>query len=124
MLKTAVVSGAACTMLFTALSAAPASATDLDRVQKICGQATVTAKLEQDGRDREVDVEVYSQARGEKWRLVVRDSNGNVLHRINRTTNRDAEFDVWRYVPLNANQIDVRVSGPSGQACSIRLKAD
>ena len=124
MLKTAVVSGAACAMLFTLVGAPPASARVLDRVQEMCGQATVTAKLEDDGRDREVDVEVYSSARGEKWRLVVRDANGNVLHRINRTTNRDAEFDVWRYVPLNANQIDVKVSGPSGQACTVRLSAN
>ncbi len=124
MFKTAVVSGAACAMLVTLVGAPPASARELDRVQKMCGQATVTAKLEQDGRDCEVDVEVYSSARGEKWRLVVRDANGNVLHRINRTTNRDAEFAVWRYVPLNANQIDVRVSGPSGQACTVRLSAN
>ena len=124
MFKTGLVSAAVCTLLVTTIGAAPASARELDRVQKMCGQATVTAKLEQDRRDREVDVEVYSQTQGEKWRLVVRDSSGKTLHQINRTTNRDAEFSVWRYVPLSANNIDVRVSGPSGQACTIKLAAN
>ena len=123
MFKTAIATGGACAILIAVASAPPASARELDRVQKMCGEATVTAKLEQDGRDREVDVEVYSSSRGEKWRLVVRAANGDTLHRINSTTNRDDEFSVWRYVPANAQQINVRVSGPSGQACSIALTA-
>lgn len=117
------VSGAVCALLITAAIAPPASARMIDRVGEICGDALVTAKMQQEDGKREVDVEVYSSSRGETWRLEIRGRNGKVLHRINRTTDRDAAFDVWRYVPLNANQIDVRLAGPSGQACSINLTA-
>jgi hypothetical protein len=121
MIKTAMISGAVCTMLITTITASPASARMLDRVGTTCGQALVTAKFQQEDDEREVDVEVYSRSRGEKWRLEIRDAQGKVLHRMKRTTGRDAAFDVWRYVPLNTTKVDVRVSGPSGQACVITL---
>lgn len=113
------VSGAAALLMVTVAPAA--SARVLDTVQQQCGSALVTAKVEQDGRDREFDIEVYSSARGEKWRIAVRDGAGNVLHRINRTTNRDGEFSVWRYVPATVDQFAVRVNGPAGQSCSLGL---
>jgi hypothetical protein len=95
----------------------------IDRVGKMCGEAVVTAKFQQEETQREVDVEVYSSARGEKWRLVVRAADGPVLHRVTRTTGRDGAFDVWRYVASSINKIDIKVSGPSSQGCSIRLEA-
>jgi hypothetical protein len=49
--------------------------------------------------------------------------DGKVLHRMNRTSDRDFAFDVWRYVPRSANQIDIRLSGRSSQECSIKLAA-
>lgn len=49
--------------------------------------------------------------------------NGEVLHRLNRTTGRDAAFDVRRDVPLNVKQIDVRLTAPASQACSLELTA-
>jgi hypothetical protein len=121
MLKTAMVSGAICALLLTAASTSPASARMLDRVGTTCGQAVVTVKFQQEDGQREVDVEVYSTSRGEKWRLEIREAKGKVLHRINGTTGRDGAFDVWRYVPLSTKRVDVKVSGPSGQPCLIKL---
>jgi len=54
MLKTGIVLGAACVMLFTAAGVAPASAQMIDRTGIICGQAVVTAKFQQDGAKREL----------------------------------------------------------------------
>ena len=123
MLRTGVVSGAVGVMLLTAAGASPAAAQMIDRAGIMCGPAVVTAKFQQEGPKREVDVEVYSTSRGEKWRLEIREANGKLLNRINRTTGRDAAFDVWRYVPPNSKRIDVILAGPSGQDCSIRLTA-
>lgn len=123
MFKTLVISGTICAFLTTAAIAPAASARMIDRVGQICGEALVTAKLQQEEAKQEVDVEVYSTSRGEKWRLEIRGGNGKVLHRINRTTDRNAAFDAWRYVPLNAKKINVKLSGPSGQTCLRELKA-
>ncbi len=123
MLRTGVVSGAVCVALFVVAGASPASAQMIDRAGIMCGQAIVTAKFQQEGPKREVDVEVYSTSRGEKWRLEIRKANGKLLNRIHRTTGRDAAFDVWRYVPPESKIIDVILAGPSGQDCSIRLAA-
>ncbi len=118
---TRIVSGAACVVLYTAVGASPASAQMIDRTGIMCGQAVVTAKFQQEGAKREVDVEVYSTSRGEEWRVEFRAANGKLLNRMNRTTGRDAAFDVWRYVPPKSASIDVSVAGPSGQDCLIRL---
>lgn len=124
MLRTGIVSSAVGVTLLMAVGASPASAQMIDRAGIICGQAVVTAKFQQEGPKREVDVEVYSTSRGEKWRLEIRAANGKLLHRINRTTDRGAAFDVWRYVPPKSQKIDVILSRPSGQDCSITLTAE
>ena len=121
MLKIKVLSGAVCVMLLTAFGASAASAQMIDRAGKMCGNAVVTAKFQQEDEKREVDVEVYSTSRGEKWRVEMRTANGKVLHRMNRTTGRDAAFDVWRYVPPTTKKIEVSLTGPSGEDCSITL---
>lgn len=118
-----IVSGTACVVLFTAAGASPASAQMIDRTGIMCGQAVVTAKFQQEGAKREVDVEVYSTSRGEEWRLEFRAANGKLLNRMKRTTDRNAAFDVWRYVPPKSKKIDVSLAGPSGQDCLIRLTA-
>ena len=123
MLRTGIVSAVACAIMFTAIGASPASAQMIDRAGERCGKALVTAKFQQEGPKREVDVEVYATSRGEKWRVEIRDESGKLLHRINRTTGRDFAFDVWRYVPPQTTQVDVSLSGPAGQGCSISLTA-
>jgi hypothetical protein len=123
MLKIGILSSATLAMFVTATGTSPASAEMLDRTGIMCGQAIVTSKFQQEGAKREVDVEVYASSRGEKWRLEIRTANGTVLHRINRTTGSDAAFDVWRYVPPTTKKINVNLSGPSDQSCSINLVA-
>ena len=98
-------------------------ASTLDREQKVCGNAMVTAKLERDSREHEVDVEVYSERGGERWRIVIKDGNGEVLRTVTRKTNREGEFDVWRSIPGTINDVSVDVSGPSGQTCTLQLQA-
>lgn len=103
--------------------AGSAQASVLDRQQKNCGSALVTADLERDSDEYEVDVEIYSKSRGERWSLVIKDSKGEVLHRVSRKTNREGEFDVWRSIPGTINDVSVDVRGPNGQACSLKLQA-
>ena len=123
MWRTGIVSSAVCGVLFTVVGASPASAQMLDRVGTTCGQAVVTVKFQQEEAKREVDVEVYSTSRGEKWRVEFRNAKGKLLNRMNRTTGRDGAFDVWRFVPPKSKKIDVNVTGPSDQNCSISLTA-
>ena len=70
-----------------------------------------------------MDVEVYSNRAGERWRIVIKDVDGDVLRTMTRKTNRDGEFDVWRSIPGTINEVSVDVRGPSGQRCSIQLQA-
>ena len=100
-----------------------AHAAVLDREQKRCGTALVTAKLERDSSEQEVDIEVYSDRRGERWRLVIKDASGATLHTINRKTNREGEFDVWRYISGSIKKVSIDVRGPNGQACTLQLSA-
>lgn len=103
--------------------ASTAHAKVLDREQERCGSALVTAKLERDSRDHEVDIEVYSDRRGERWRMVIKDADGDVLRKVTRRTNREGEFDVWRSVPGAIDQVSIAVRGPNGQRCVLRLTA-
>lgn len=100
-----------------------AQASVLDREQMRCGSATVTAKLERDSREHEVDVEVYSQRGGERWRILIKDADGDVLRTINRKTNREGEFWAWRSIPGTIKDVTVDVRGPNGQACTLQLSA-
>lgn len=103
--------------------ASTAQAEVLDREQKRCGNALVTAKLERDSREHEVDIEVYSDRRGERWRMLIKDADGDVLRKATRKTNREGEFDVWRSIPGTIDQVSVSVRGPKGQRCMLRLTA-
>ena len=100
-----------------------AYATELDREQKRCGSALVTAKLERDSREHEIDVEIYSDRRSERWRIVIADADGGVLHRLTRKTNREGEFDVWRSISGSIDGVSVKVRGPNGQRCTLQLQA-
>jgi hypothetical protein len=100
-----------------------AQASVLDREQKRCGSAMVTAKLERDSREHEVDVEVYSQRGGERWRIVIKDGDGDVLRTVNRSTNREGEFWLWRSIPGSINEVSIDMRGPNGQRCTLTLQA-
>lgn len=100
--------------------AAPAAATTIDRAVRMCGTASVGAELAREGRQREIDVEVES-APGERWTFVVRDSSDQVLARLSGTTNRDGDWDTWRYLPTRPDAVRVTAQGPQGQSCPMRL---
>lgn len=106
---------------FVAVPSVQASAAVLAIESARCGSAVVTAKLERDGRQREFDVEVYAGPR-ERWTVTVREPGGAVLQRISRTTNREGEFDAWRYLPTRPDAVDVVAQGPGGR-CTIELRA-
>lgn len=112
---------AALSVGLVALPSAPASAAVLARDSTRCGEALVTAKLEQDGREREIDVEVYAGPR-ERWTITVREPAGTVLQRIVRTTNREGEFDTWRSLPTRPDAVDV-IAQSRGTTCSLQLRA-
>jgi hypothetical protein len=99
---------------------APAAAATIDREQRMCGPAFVSAEFERDGQQREVDVEVESGP-GERWTFVVRDARGTVLTRLSGTTGRDGEWDTWRYLPTRPDSVRVTARGPEGQSCVMRL---
>ena len=101
-------------------AAAPANAATTDRAQRTCGAALVTAELERDGREREVDVEVEAGP-GERWTFVVRDARGTVLTRLSGSTGRDGEWDTWRYLPTRPDTVRVTARGPEGTSCQLRL---
>lgn len=103
--------------------ATAAQASVLDREQKRCGNALVTVELERDSREHEVDIEVYSDGRGERWQMTIKDASGDVLRTISRKTNREGEFDVWRSIPGSINDVTVDVRGPNGQRCTLQLQA-
>ena len=50
----------------------------------------------EDGRRLEVDFEVDSDRRGERWRVVLK-NDGKVFHRSTRLTNQAGEFDIERF---------------------------
>lgn len=113
--------GTVLTIGLVGLPSGVASAAVLAVESARCGSALVTAKLERDGRQREFDVEVYAGPR-ERWTVTVREPGGAVLQRISRTTNREGEFDAWRYLPTKPDAVDVSVQGPGGR-CTIDLRA-
>ena len=104
-------------------AATAAQASVLDTQQKRCGNAMVTAKLERDSREHEVDIEVYSQRAGERWRMVIKDAGGDVLRTMNKRTNGEGEFSVWRSISGSVTDVAIDVRGPNGQRCTLQLQA-
>lgn len=113
---------AVCAVPLTFLPAAPASAAVIDIETRECGVGVVTAKVERDGAQREIDVEVYASPR-QRWSVIVSDARGAELVRMARTTNREGEFDAWRYLPTRPDGVSVAVRGPSGSRCTIELRS-
>ena len=113
---------AVCAVPLALLPVAPASAAVIDIQTRECGVGVVTAKLERDGGQREIDVEVYASPR-QRWSFIVRDTQGSELVRMARTTNREGEFDTWRYLPTRPDAVSVAVRGPSGSRCTIELRS-
>jgi hypothetical protein len=100
--------------------AAPASARQGVVVECSAG-GLLTFELEREGRQWEADIEINAGPR-ERWTVTI-SQNGRVAHTVTRTTNREGEFDFWRYLPGRSGTVDVRATSSTGETCSARLRA-
>ena len=79
----------------------------------------LTLELTREGRQLEADVEIYAGPR-ERWTVTL-SQNGRVVHTVAKTTNREGEFDFWRYVPARNSAVEVRATSSTGETCRARL---
>ena len=99
--------------------AAPASAAKGVRAE--CSRGSLlTLELTREGRQLEADVEIYAGPR-ERWTVTLA-QNGRVVHTVAKTTNREGEFDFWRYMPARTSGVEVRATSATGETCSARLR--
>lgn len=99
--------------------AAPASAAKGVRAE--CSRGSLlTLELEREGRQLEADIEIYAGPR-ERWTVTL-SQNGRVVHTVAKTTNREGEFDFWRYLPARSGTVDVRATSATGETCRARLR--
>ena len=80
----------------------------------------LTLELTREGRQLEADIEIYAGPR-ERWTVTLA-QNGRVVHTVAKTTNRDGEFDFWRYMPARTSAVEVRATSATGETCSARLR--
>jgi len=95
----------------------------LDRAFAECtAGAMISAELERDGRQLEVDVELYGAPR-ENWSFTVAHRGGGTLT-VTRTLNREGETDFWRYLPdrPGTDTVTVTARSTAGQRCSVRVR--
>jgi hypothetical protein len=98
--------------------AAPASAAKGVRAE--CSRGSLlTLEVEREGRQLEADVEIYAGPR-ERWTVTL-SQNGRVVHTVAKTTNREGEFDFWRYMPARTSAVEVRATSATGETCRARL---
>lgn len=100
--------------------AAPASARQITTSDCSRG-GMLTLELTREGRQWEADIEIYAGPR-ERWTVKV-SQNGRLAHTVTKTTNRDGEFDFWRYLPGRSGTVDVRATSSTGETCSAQLRA-
>ena len=79
-----------------------------------------TAAVTREGRQLEADIEIYAGPR-ERWTVKI-SQNGRVAYTVTKTTNREGEFDFWRYLPARNSAVDVRATSATGETCSARLR--
>lgn len=116
---TALVTSAALASVLGVSLAAPAGAKSGVRAE--CSRGSMlTLELTREGRQLEADIEIYAGPR-ERWTVTIA-QNGRVVHTVAKTTNREGEFDFWRYVPARNSAVDVRATSSTGETCSARLR--
>jgi hypothetical protein len=99
--------------------AAPASANSGVRAE--CSRGSLlTVELTREGRQLEADIEIYAGPR-ERWTVKI-SQNGRVVNTTMKTTNREGEFDFWRYMPSRNSAVEVRATSSTGETCSARLR--
>lgn len=100
--------------------AAPATANSGVRAE-CSGGSLVTFELTREGQRLEADVEIDAGPR-ERWTVTV-SQNGRVVHKVQKTTNREGEFDFWRYLPARTGAVEVRATSAKGETCRATLRA-
>lgn len=90
-------------------------------VRAECSRGSLlTLELSREGRQLEADIEIYAGPR-ERWTVKI-SQNGRVAYTVTKTTNREGEFDFWRYLPARNSAVDVRATSATGETCSARLR--
>ena len=116
---TALVTSAALASVLGVSLAAPAGAKSGVRAE--CSRGSMlTLELTREGRQLEADIEIYAGPR-ERWTVTIA-QNGRVVLTVAKTTNREGEFDFWRYLPARNSAVDVRATSSTGETCSARLR--
>jgi hypothetical protein len=116
----AVVTSAGLVSILGLSLAAPASARQGVVVE--CSRGSqLTLELTREGRQLEADIEIYAGPR-ERWTVKV-SRDGRVVHTVAKTTNREGEFDFWRYLPGRSGTVEARATSSTGETCRARLRA-
>lgn len=90
-------------------------------VRAECSRGSLlTLELSREGRQLEADIEIYAGPR-ERWTVKI-SQNGRVAYTVTKTTNREGEFDFWRYLPARSGAVEVRATSATGETCSARLR--
>jgi hypothetical protein len=99
--------------------AAPASARQITTSECSRG-GQITLELTREGRQLEADIEIYAGSR-ERWTVTI-SQKGRVVNTTMKTTNREGEFDFWRYMPSRSGAVEVRATSSTGETCRARLR--
>lgn len=104
--------------------ASPAAAdVERDKSGRCTGSSSYQLDLEKERNRIEVDLEIDSRTRGERWAVKVR-HNGKVFYDRARITDDDGEFDVDRRVPNRKGKdtISFTATSSSGEKCTGSLR--
>lgn len=110
-------------LLLVAPAQAAAPARILDAKTRTCSQgAFLQVTLEKDGRQLEVDVEIYGRPSAQ-WSVTIAQAGGRSVT-LQRTADYDGELDLWRYLPdrRGADQVSVTARSRSGERCSLTVR--
>lgn len=99
--------------------AAPARKIDRSNVDCTMGSRMETS-LERSQQRLEVDVDIMGEPRV-GWTVNIYQGNRRV-HHVTRTTNRDGEFDFYRYLNDRSARIQVRAQSSAGETCRAVLR--
>ena len=99
-----------------AIPPAATASTPRDRAFVDCTRGSMLqVDLEREGRQFEVDVEIYAAPR-ERWTITI-GTPGRTAHTLRRTTNREGELNAWRYMSLRNKSIEVKARSAAGETC-------
>lgn len=123
-LATAALTGAAVLAVPTAASAIPVRAeVERDKEGRCTSTSTYELNLEKEGRWIDVDLDIDTRRAGQKWKVKVT-HEGKTVYNKTRTTDREGEFDVDKYVKNTRGKDKVTFKATNrstGEVCSASL---